>query len=440
MRRPYTLYKETNKSGTFWYARFWDETRKKYAHSRSTGVPVEGKRERRWEAERAAEALYAEFTQPHTKEPIAELPAATPVISHAPLTPKAAQPAQAVADMPLIQYLEEFWTGNSEYARYKRDVKKKPLTPYYIAMNHDDVQRHMAPFPGFAGVTVGGLTKALLKKWMIWLAGRNTLRRKKDGTVFENKIMSGRLANSVLQSMRVAIRWAVDNEDLAIDPFRRLGEVAENLREKGVLTMEERNTLIAAPISDPRRRLSVLLGCLCSMRRGEVRGLQWGDIEGGLITIRHNYQDKEGVKLPKYNSVRKVPVPAAVQALLEKVKNSAGDPSPGSFVLESPDRPGKPLCTNFFREAMAKELTAIGISENEQKKRFLTFHSMRHTFVTLAQLAGIPDVEIRALSGHKDAAVMAQYSHVPQVIDFDEARRKIEATVQVEKKLKVANL
>jgi integrase len=154
-------------------------------------------------------------------------------------------------------------------------------------MNHDDVQRHIAPFPGFAGVTVRGLTKALLKKWMIWLAGRNTLRRKKDGTIFENKIMSGRRANSVLQSMRVAIRWAVDNEDLAIDPFRRLGEVAETLREKGVLTMEERNTLIAAPISDPRRRLAVLLGCLCSMRRGEVRGLQWGDIEGGLITIRH---------------------------------------------------------------------------------------------------------------------------------------------------------
>jgi hypothetical protein len=29
---------------------------------------------------------------------------------------------------------------------------------------------------------------------------------------------------------------------------------------------------------------------------------------------------------------------------------------------------------------------------------------------------------------------MAKYSHVPQVVDFDEARRKIEAAVQVEKK------
>jgi hypothetical protein len=291
MRRPYTLYKETLKNGTFWYARFWDESLKKYAHSRSTKVPVEGKRERKWEAEKAAEALCAEFIK--TKEHSAEQqkPAAGLVISNEPPEPKAASPVQTVADMPLVQYLEEFWSDNSEYIRYKRDVKKKPLTPYYIAMNHDDVQRHIAPFPGFAGVTVRGLTKALLKKWMIWLAGRNTLRRKKDGTVFEDKIMSGRRANSVLQSMRVAIRWAVDNEDLVIDPFRRLGEVAETIREKGVLTLEERNTLIAAPISDYRKRLAVLLGCLCSMRRGEVRGLQWGDIQGNIITIQHNYHN-----------------------------------------------------------------------------------------------------------------------------------------------------
>jgi hypothetical protein len=146
-------------------------------------VPVEGKRERRYEAEKAAEALCAEFAHPQGQplpqpvEPTAEQPppAAPPVISNEPVIPKAALPANAVAAMPLLQYLEEFWTESSEYARYKRDVKKKPLTPYYIAMNHDDVQRHIAPFPGFAGVTVGGLTKALLKKWMIWLLHRAQL-------------------------------------------------------------------------------------------------------------------------------------------------------------------------------------------------------------------------------------------------------------------------
>jgi hypothetical protein len=62
MRRPFTLYKEITKSGTIWYARFWDEAIQKYKHSRSTGILVEGKKERRYEAEEAARKLYEGFT------------------------------------------------------------------------------------------------------------------------------------------------------------------------------------------------------------------------------------------------------------------------------------------------------------------------------------------------------------------------------------------
>jgi len=47
MRHPFSLYKEVKKSGTLWYARFWDETAQKYNRSRSTGIAVEGKKERR---------------------------------------------------------------------------------------------------------------------------------------------------------------------------------------------------------------------------------------------------------------------------------------------------------------------------------------------------------------------------------------------------------
>ena len=57
MRCPFTLYKEKPKSGTFWYACFWDEAVQKYKHSRSTGILVEGKNERRYEAEEAARKL-----------------------------------------------------------------------------------------------------------------------------------------------------------------------------------------------------------------------------------------------------------------------------------------------------------------------------------------------------------------------------------------------
>jgi integrase len=160
--------------------------------------------------------------------------------------------------------------------------------------------------------------------------------------------------------------------------------------------------------------------------------LQWGDISDGIIHVKHNYQDQDGLKMPKYNSVRKVPVPFAVQTLLDTAKENTSTISPGAFILTSPKFKGLPVSNNFFRRGVTNELLKLGISESQQKERILTCHSMRHTFVTLAQLSGIPDVIVSALAGHKNVAVTKKtYSHVPQVINFDEARTKIDNSYMI---------
>jgi integrase len=427
MRYPFTLVKIKSKVGTMWHARFWDESLQKYAHSRTTGILAEGKKEHRREAEDVAKKLYDEFTESKSTEtkptvtqsevPAAQIPQGNPT----------SQQTSIVADTPLIEYLSNFWTPNSEYAQFKRNVDKKPLSFAYVENNHEDIRRHVQPYPGFSGVTVGSVNKALLKKWLIWLAGRKGIRHKKDGTIIEGETITGRRANIVIQAFRVAIRWAVDNEEIPIDPFRKLGEVSETKKDKGVLTFAERKKLTELPVIDYRSRLMMLLGGYCGLRRGEMRGLKWGDIANGIITIQHNYQNKEGLKKPKYDSVRKVPITTAIQELLDIVKNNAFNISPNSYVLESPLIPGKPISNNFFRDGVKKELIDLGISAAQQRERFLTCHSLRHTFITLAQLSGISDVEIRALAGHKSEKVMNQYSHVPQVLDYNEARKKLEA-------------
>jgi integrase len=476
MRYPFTLYKVTSKAGTIWHARLWDNNLNKYAYSRTTGIPVEGKRERRKEAEDVARKIYEELSAqivpaptvtltpapeqlpqapapqgfPQAPEQLPPTPQALPTApamqvlppAQAPqVPPKAQKKKTAVADTPLIQYLENFWTPESEYACYNRDVKNDPLTPYYIQMNHEDIRRHVQPFPEFEGVTLGSLTKAILKKWMIWLAGRRKVRTMKDGTVKDYGKLSGRRANSVLQAVRVAVRWAVDNEDIPTDPFRKLGEVSEMLKEKGVLTFEEREKLTELPVTDCRSRLIMLLGSYGGLRRGEMRGLRWCDIlDNGLIHVQHSYNNTEGLKPPKYNSIRRVPITSDVQKLLDMTKEQSKKLSLGTssddFILASHNSKykGKPLSNNFYRSGVAKELESIGISAAQQDERDITCHSLRHTFITLAQLSGIPDIEIQALAGHKSAYVMGKYSHVPQVIDFAAARKKLEAKVVSEQK------
>jgi integrase len=157
-----------------------------------------------------------------------------------------------------------------------------------------------------------------------------------------------------------------------------------------------------------------------------MRGLQWGDIADGLITVQHNYIDGEGVKLPKYNSVRKVPITSAVQKVLDFAQVQANTIDPNKFILESPKNKGNPVSNNFFRDRIEIELLNLGITSTQQDERFLSCHSLRHTFITLAQLSGIPEVEVQALAGHKNSSITRKYTHVPQVIDFNEARRKLE--------------
>jgi integrase len=177
---------------------------------------------------------------------------------------------------------------------------------------------------------------------MIWMADRGvTPRKKAEGKEqAQGRPLSGACINKVMQAMSVAVRYAVSRGELDSDPFKNIKEAANHGKEKGILSAAEASLIIRAPGQDPRGRLAVLLGLLCGLRLGEVRGLQWGDVGDGLISVCHNYVDGEGSKSPKCGSSRIVPCPASVKAALEEVRKTALNPGPGSLVMESLTRPG----------------------------------------------------------------------------------------------------
>ena len=333
--------------------------------------------------------------------------AAMALIQHLKKQLEQPDPAAGQLNARLVEYVADFWTPDSRYAKERALVKKKPLSAAYIKLNHDDVTRHIASFPPFQNLRVQSLKPGLIREWMIYLA---------------EKGLSGRRINSVLGAMRVAVRDMAAVEDLDWDPFKKIKDAPENPKEKGVLTVDEVSRVVNTPIKNPASRLSFLLGVFCGMRRGEARGLQWEDIKDGVIRLCHNWHDLEGIKAPKWGSGRIVPVPALVQEALSMVRGAGAT----GFVLESPDFAGRPVSNNFFRYALRKELAAAGIPAEEQRRRNITFHSLRHTFVTLGRLAGISDFEIQALAGHKDAAMMNRYSHAEQVLDLAAAKEKLE--------------
>jgi hypothetical protein len=156
IRRP-TLYKQR---GT-WYARFWNTKEKKY-HSRALGIPVEGKRERRQEAEEAARIIAADIAQKETE---------------------ILQPVNQAATIPLIEYALAFWQSDGEYAREKALVEKEPLSAQYLLSSRLMVKTKMKPFPGFADITLNGLTKLLIRRWKLWMAEQGYSGRMINGAM-----------------------------------------------------------------------------------------------------------------------------------------------------------------------------------------------------------------------------------------------------------------
>ena len=240
----FSLFKKQTSAGKIWYVKFWNTGIGKYAGHKSLGIPVEGKRERRREAEEAARAMFARLKN------------------------------NKASEISFLDYVEDFWTPDSPYCKEAVRLKKKPLSDTYITQSHKAVKRHMRNYSGFAGVALDKLTAGMIRDWMLWA---------------NEKGMSDRKINIVLQAMRVSVRYAVTREELKSDPFKNVKPLPEKPAEKGILTPVEVTAIIRAEVKNPRWRLAVLLGLLCGMRRGEIRGLQWGDIQDGLIHIRHNW-------------------------------------------------------------------------------------------------------------------------------------------------------
>jgi integrase len=355
----------------FWYARFWDAKEKRYAACRALGIEVGGKKERRAEAEAAANSLL-------------------PAVSN------------CAVGVSLLDYVRAFWQPDSPYFREAEQVKGHKVSGWYVKASQSLIRHHIAAYPAFRSLPVSALKAGIIRDFMLWEAERG---------------VSGSRINRALQVLRIPIRYAVSRDEAVVDPFTKVRPAHSTAIPRGVLRRDETVALLSSIEDNTARRLAVLLGLLAGMRQGEVRGLLWEDVDtkARTIHIRHNWQNMDGLKPPKCNSVRDVPIPAALASALADYRKEKGKPNTG-LVFERGD--GRPYCISYFRKAFLASLEAIGISAAEQTERNLTFHSLRHTFVSMSRLAGVSDFEIQALAGHKSSAMMDRYSHADEIVEI----------------------
>jgi integrase len=235
-----------------------------------------------------------------------------------------------------------------------------------------------------------------------------------------------------VQIMRTVLSAALTRavrEELIVRNVARLAELPE-WRPKPVRpwTADEARQFLAVSKSDPLHAAFVLL-VLYGLRRGEVLGLRWADIDfnAGVIHVRQQLQRVRGElrlgPVKTHAGQRNLPLlNLARQALEGQIGQQArcrldmGSAWPSTdFVFTS--RTGRPIEPRNFVRSFRR------ICE-QNDVRMITIHHVRHTVASLLKDLSVPARDAQIILGHSRLAVTLEiYTHADEQAQRDALNR-----------------
>ena len=142
------------------------------------------------------------------------------------------------------------------------------------------------------------------------------------------------------------------------------------------------------------------------LRRGELLGLKWADIDwkNGVIKVRRQIARIDGklveAPLKTKNSYRAVSISPQAIEVLKQQKAKTND----EYVFPSPN--GGPISPDSVRHMLHRVLERAGIPK-------VRFHDLRHTFATVALQNGVDIKTVSGMLGHFSAGfTLDTYAHV----------------------------
>jgi len=198
-----------------------------------------------------------------------------------------------------------------------------------------------------------------------------------------------RLLGNLKHMMSMAVAWDI----LGSNPFSGVKLLRVPKRTERVLSAEEEAQLLAAfgQVRSPHLRSCVLLALNTGMRKGEILGLRWENVDLGnrLITL---YNGKTT------QSDRRIPMNEIVFELLSDLRKQ----NSGGFIFPSTRKKD-----DRFRDPKVGFMKAVRLA----KIPHLRFHDLRHTFATRLVRAGVDLVTVQHLLGHSSITMTTRYAH-----------------------------
>ena len=234
---------------------------------------------------------------------------------------------------------------------------------------------------------------------------------------------------NVLRTVRAMLNAAIEEDAGGITTNPAVGvKVAATSRgrkDEDVPTLAELRRIVAAMPED--YALTVELAAWCSLRIGEVLGLQRGDFTGldvpggAALHVRRQWLSKARPPQygpPKDDSARTVAIPDALVGRVKEQLRRAGG-AEDSPLFPSPTDPRRPISHNALGARWRKARDTV--------RPGLDFHALRHFGLTIYAQQGATTEEVMRRGGHRDASVAQRYQHASLERDRELTARLNEA-------------
>ena len=287
-----------------------------------------------------------------------------------------------------------------------RQLRPKTLEAYENAIAH--------LLPTFGEFHVGAIGRRDVDAFLVAQTKATRIRRKQAVPYAPQTI------NKHLVVLKGILGAAVEHGHLPENPARKVGHLKEPDREEALHFLEPKEIERLLSIADDPWRTLYLVAIHTGLRRGELLGLRWRDVDlqKGLLHVRRSlgrvrsgegHGEREGphyvveeAALKSRHSRRTVDLSqTAAQALLAL---PAGDEPARDFVFRS--QAGGPIDPDNVDRAFKRHLAAADLPE-------IRFHDLRHTHASLLVAAGVHPKAMQARLGHASiTTTLNTYGHL----------------------------